>query len=410
MELSQPKRNAEPLSKRKKVVFSLIVLVLAVALLEGLSILALRAVQGYDGEHLLQYSFDPYKNILPTPGYRDIRGVTHNSVGFRRTNEVSLEKREGTLRIFLMGASTAFGTGGLWPHLEPNYPVLKDDETISHYLESILQERFPARNVEVINAAIASTWVHHHLIYLNQKILNYDPDLIVFLDGFNDHFFFGEGHDQFASYAYGEQSRIIMGPPTIRSLAAMNGWWLFRKSAFVHAALRGARSLRLLIAPRPAQYPIQVDEALEQLEANFRDNALAIMERSALVLQHEGIPALFALQPMLILERDRPGMVELEKRLLDFNVESTLPNYENLMRRAAPLVSRMSEEALSGLGVQYLDLTRVFWDGVVPGQVFTDYAHLTPEANQHVAETMARRIVVMLGEESGPAQGATPIL
>ena len=387
---------SQSLSTRKKILFSLIVLTLVLAVLEGVSIAYLRVVQGYDGQHLLQYSFDPYKNILPTPNYRDLRGVTHNSVGFRRQQEVSVVKPEGTLRVFLMGASTAFGTGGLWSHIDPEYPVLDDSETIDAYLEDILQDAFPDRRVEVVNAAIASIWVHHHLIYLNQAILGYDPDMVLFLDGFNDHFFFGSDHDQFARYAYGEQSRVIMGPPTLRALASMNGWWLFRKSAFAHAVIRSARSARLLLSPPPEQHPIEVPEALARLEVNFERNALAMMERSALILRHEGIPSLFMLQPQLILERGRPGMVQLEERLFEFNVESTLPNYEEFMRQAAPWVAQRSNEALTALGADYLDLSGLYWDGSVPGQVFTDYAHLTPAANERLAREVAQRIIPTL--------------
>lgn len=403
-------QQAASLSLRKKILFTAILLGLMLALLEGVAIVYLRATQGYDGRHLLQYAFDPYKNILPTPGYRDIRGVTHNSVGFRRRTEVEVRKPEGTLRVFLMGASTAFGTGGLWSHIDPNYPVLDDSETIDAYIEPMLQRAFPDRRVEVINAAIPSIWVHHHLIYLNQAILRYQPDLVLFLDGFNDHFFFGRDHDQFAAYAYGEQSRVIMGPPTLRSLASMNGWWLFRRSALAHALLRNARTVRTLLTPAPEQSPIDVEQALVQLEEIFAANALAMMERTALILQHEGIPALFMLQPLLILDRNRPGMEEMEERLLEFNVQSTLPNFEAFMHRAAPLVSAMSSESLTALGADYLDLTRLYWDGSVPGQVFTDYAHLTPEANRRLAEEVIRRIVPTLTRTLSPPEGAPPAL
>ena len=78
----------------------------------------------------------------------------------------------GTYRIFLMGASTAYGLGGLWPHIEDRYPVLKNPETIDAYLEQEAAGAIrPDLQIEVINAAITSTWTHHNLIYLNQTIL-----------------------------------------------------------------------------------------------------------------------------------------------------------------------------------------------------------------------------------------------
>ena len=59
-------------------------------------------------------------------------------------------------RLFLMGGSAAYGLGGLWPHIQREYAVLKNAETIDAYLERDLAPQFPGRRVEVINAAINS--------------------------------------------------------------------------------------------------------------------------------------------------------------------------------------------------------------------------------------------------------------
>jgi len=227
----------------KKVLFSVVLLVGVLALLEGVAHFYLRISRGYDGEHLYQYIFDPYKNLLPTPNYVDTRGVRHNAQGFRRSEDVPREKPPGTYRVFLMGGSTAYGLGGLWPHVQEDYAVLDNSETIDAYLESILQVALPNLRVEVINAAITSTWTHHSLIYINQTILGYDPDMILFLDGFNDFYRTDVGHDQFPHYVYNLQSRIIMGEPTLYSLLYANGWWLFRRSALFHVL---GRSLRVV--------------------------------------------------------------------------------------------------------------------------------------------------------------------
>src|SRR4029079_12323193 len=67
----------------------------------------LRVFTGYDGEHLMTYQFDDYKNIQLTRGYQNTRGVFHNGQGFRRSSETSRLKPAGTYRVFIMGASTA---------------------------------------------------------------------------------------------------------------------------------------------------------------------------------------------------------------------------------------------------------------------------------------------------------------
>src|ERR1051326_3918998 len=77
-----------PLPRWKRVLFTGILVILVLGIPEILAALYLRAFEGYDGRHLYQYVYDPYKNILPTPNYVDTRGIRHNSAGFRRSTEV----------------------------------------------------------------------------------------------------------------------------------------------------------------------------------------------------------------------------------------------------------------------------------------------------------------------------------
>lgn len=387
-----PESAAPPLPLWKKVVFSLVLLALVFVALEIGANLFLRSTRGYAGGDFLQYQFDPYKNIHLSRNWVDTRGARHNAQGFRRDSDVAREKPAGTYRVFLMGASTAYGLGGLWPHLQTEYAVLDNSETISAYLEASLSARFPGTTVEVINAAIPSIWTHHHLIYLNQTILGYDPDLVLFLDGWNDHFFFSRGHDQFAAYAHSEQSSVILGPPTVGALIRMNFWWLFRKSAFFHVVGRTASNLAPLLRGRSAPTPIDSAAAVTGLVQVFDRNALAMIRRNALILQDAGVPAIFMLQPILSIERPRvERMPEIERRLFEFNLEAWAPGYEQFMRGAVPRVAERIDSTVTSFGAHFLDLTAIY--PVSRGQIFTDYAHLTPEGNRILADTVAAEII-----------------
>lgn len=377
------------LSLRKKILFSLILVVVFAGALEVCARIYLHQFKGYSGGPLLQYEFDPYKNVLPTRNFVDTRGIEHNSAGFRRSSEVARAKPEGTYRIFLMGGSTAYGTGGLWPHIQTEFEVLKNSETIDAYLEQQLHEQYPGARFEVINAAIPSIWTHHHLIYLNQTILNYQPDMVILVDGYNDFYFYGRDHDQFRSYAYKEHSHRIMGEPTLGSLAYGNFWWLGRKSAFVHLALRQARVVKQLLS-RPEREPIVVDSAFAGLRDVFPNNALQMVERIALLLQQENVASVFVLQPMLILEADRQNMAPIEQEMLAFNRASYLPNYEAYMRLAVPFVRDLERATVEKYGATFIDGTGLFREA--EGQVFTDYVHLTPTANERLAREISSRI------------------
>ena len=387
------------LSRRKIALLAIVLVAFFAATLEFGARLYLRATRGYDGAHLYQFAFDPYKNILPSPNYVDTRGIRHNAKGFRRSSEVTLEKPSDTYRIFLMGGSTAYGMGGLWPHIDDRYPVLKNNETIDAYLEKDLGSALPGLRVEVINAAITSTWTHHNLIYLNQTILKYRPDMVLFLDGFNDYYHFDKGHDQFASYSYNLPSRVILGDPTLFSLAYANGWWLFRKSALVHLVARGASNLMLLLSKRPDREAIDVERAVARQRENFSSNALKMEERCGLILRNEQVIPVFILQPMLILERDR-NLTDMERRLFDFNVDSYLPNYEAFIARAVEYVRTQEAEMAARVGGTFIDLTGIYEDA--EGQIYTDYAHLTPEGNKLAAKVIGKHILPIIRERTAP--------
>jgi lysophospholipase L1-like esterase len=388
------------LPRWKKILFTLIMLSLVALVLEVGARIGLRIFRGFDGSHLYQYEFDPYRNIHPTPNFVDRRGVRHNSVGFRRSSEVEVAKPAGTYRIFLMGASTAYGLGGLWPHIQRDYAVLDNSQTIDAYLQAILGDSVPGARVEVINAAVTSTWTHHHLIYLNQRLLGYDPDMVLFLDGFNDFFFANRDHDQFASYSYGLPSRVIMGDPSLYALAYANSWWLFRKSAAAHVASRLGQTIkRALSRSRPPT--INADSAVARLRDVFPRNALKMHERSGLILQAESVRTVFMLQPLLILERQRRGMPPIERQLFDFNVASWPVNYEEFSHRAMPFIRERETAMAARVGATFLDLSQPF-DGVEE-QVYTDYAHLTPRGNELLAQRIAAHVLPMIRADVPPS-------
>jgi lysophospholipase L1-like esterase len=398
---SAPQQPRVVLSRRKRILFSAVLTVVVLVVLELIAGLYLRVSRGYDGTHLYEFEFDPYKNILPARNFVDTRGVRHNSAGFRRSGEVSKVKPANTYRIFLMGGSTAYGTGGLWPHLQRDFAVLKNTETIDAYLERILGQALPGKKIEVINAAITSTWTHHHLIYLNQTILGYDPDMVLFLDGYNDFFHTSPDHDQFGSYLYTTQASGILGEPTLGALARANAWWFYRRSALAFVTFRALRTLKLVVtapfAERDRQ-PMNVDRALANLEQVFPRSALAMHRRMALILRDEGVVPVFMLQPMLILERDHKPMTDIEQRLFAFNVESYLPNYEPFIHRPVTLVQERERAMAAELGAQFIDLTGIY--GGVAEQIYTDYVHLTPRGNELLARHVAERLVPVIQRDA----------
>ena len=95
-----------------------------------------------------------------------------NNQGFRG-EDFDEEKNENVFRVITIGGSTTFGSG------------VKDDQTYSYLLQEIFN-RNPEVNVEVINLGIAGGWSYTEIELINEKAINFEPDLIIVYDGWND--------------------------------------------------------------------------------------------------------------------------------------------------------------------------------------------------------------------------------
>lgn len=368
---------------------------MTLGMLEVGSCVYLRAFEGYDGVHLMNYEFDPYKNIALVPGYRDTRGIQHNAQGFRRSEDTPLEKPPGVLRVFLMGGSTGYGLRSLSQYAQDVYPVIRNDETIDHYLEEDLRDAIPGHRVEVINAAITSFQSHHHLVYLNQTILKYDPDVIVFLDGFNDYFEWRPGFDQFRDYAYQERAHVFLGEPTLSAWGYYTGWWLFRKSHFAHVLGKAMKNVSLMAGAGGYRPTIVMPDALDGLRDNAERNFVKMVERNSLILENEQVPAIFALQPEIAFRQSKT-FSPLEELIYEEMVSHWPENYIEFKNAARPIVLEYLENAAAVGGARTIDLTDIY--GGIEGDVYTDYCHLTPRGNERLAEALAPAVLELLVE------------
>jgi len=99
--------------------------------------------------------------------------ININSEGFRGA-EFSPTKPSDTYRIVMVGGSTTFGSG------------VFDDETIPFQLEQKFQNEHNEFNVEVINAGLGGSWSKLETDLIKNKIIDYDPNLLIVYDGAND--------------------------------------------------------------------------------------------------------------------------------------------------------------------------------------------------------------------------------
>jgi len=136
---------------------------------------------GQEFEHLKKYqqewlcNYSNFDFLEVWYNQIEINNNEINNFGFRGP-EFSAEKPDDTYRIIVVGGSTVFGDG---VYLE---------DTISENLKKILTNNkiTNIKNFDVINAGINGGISHHEEMLIKNKILDFEPDMIIVYDGWND--------------------------------------------------------------------------------------------------------------------------------------------------------------------------------------------------------------------------------
>jgi lysophospholipase L1-like esterase len=116
-------------------------------------------------------NFHPYLQYITD---KKIDGHMHiNSDNFRY-DELTKDKPENTYRIFFLGGSTVY---------DKDRPY---EKSITKIVENKLRKKYPEKNTQVINAGYERYTSQHSLIVYQTKIADFDPDMIVIWQGFND--------------------------------------------------------------------------------------------------------------------------------------------------------------------------------------------------------------------------------
>lgn len=163
----------EPKRRRAKFIAKLALAVTTVLVLGGAAEVVCRVWLG----RLSKAQFDDQLNMRV-----DFYRVVDNSIrGFEirpnateeinshgmRMREVSEAKPEGVYRVLVLGDSIAYGIG------------VTPQQTFASVLEAKLNQRYPGRSIEVLNAGVISYNTEQQLDWLANRGLKFAPDAIV---------------------------------------------------------------------------------------------------------------------------------------------------------------------------------------------------------------------------------------
>ena len=399
------------------VVFVAVVVVLIFA---GLERLAERALKGtYFGavypdnfsmvlkdytEPVSHYDYDFVPRVCLQ--YNTAKGNRYeyaNNAGFRDPRDIPLEKPDDEYRVFLTGGSTAFGLGSIGQAAQiTNWYALEHRETISHYLEKILNVTAPieGKTIRVYNTAVWGYAYQHHIGRYMAKLRRYKPDLVVALDGANEIPMVCKIRDDWQYFREAQFNGVLrqIFSYDYEGLSSYLTLWLKNNTYLMTYWWRGRdlfQELHLGAVDHESPNPVfhgQLDPSTlspEELQAHLERSTATIVrmvENYHSILENDGVMHIIALQPWFYLS-SKPRD-ETETRLEE------LPGHQQYYglssANAYKVLLNAVTESAGKKGYFVVDFSRYFDD--VSQWVFADWCHLTAGANYLLAKELANRI------------------
>jgi lysophospholipase L1-like esterase len=362
-------------------------ILISILILEVGAFIYFSHIKGYTSlETVRRYEYDAHRGYRLRPYYKH-DGSEHNAQGFRRSKSVTRKKQDGMYRIILMGGSTAYGMSA--SGVFGTYPI-SNNETIDCYLELFLNKVWGQQLFEVINAAVPGYWTHQHLIYLNQELLAYGPDMVIFLDGHNDHYILDKNHKQF-QLSYGTDHIQEMNNPTALGVSEHLLSYLATKSWFGLGLMISLEKIGSWKAVKV--HANKLAGNIDHYEEIAEETVLKMIKRNALILTDERIIPVVLLQPELALFQEK-RFTASEEELLKIELRHRQEGYRELLDNVNKKAARMISLLAKKYEFFFLDLRNVFKD--LKEEAYIDYTHLSPSGARHLAEHVGRKIIPLI--------------
>ncbi|HEX3549294.1 MAG TPA: SGNH/GDSL hydrolase family protein [Candidatus Elarobacter sp.] len=290
----------------------------------------------------------PFVGCGSMPG--TIAGGSINAMQFRYDREIAVPKPRDTVRVFVVGGSTAFGAG-----------ASGNATTAGGYLEQYLNDALaPERRAEVVTAAACAWTSTHERIVIENRLVELQPDLVVALSGHNDAFWASRGRNVLWTRVFQDDYFFTL----------------------VNAALAANGEEPFSTADPGATDTVSPADAARRLARNvaWSHHALA----------SAGADYLFALQPVLKLSRKA---LTPRERLLAAQEGAQhwyagMPAYYEEFRHALA--------ALDAPGLHVADATAIFDAAGDDVDLFVDSCHFGDRGYDAIARWLCARVVPIL--------------
>ncbi|MEO8340125.1 MAG: hypothetical protein ABI604_10475 [Nitrospirota bacterium] len=324
---------------------------------------------------------------------------THNAQGFKYPRDIPKEKPAKTIRVFAMGGSTLYGWGSEGLENYGNHKPLANDESITYFLETALnkeiRKQFPDWSVEVINAGVIDYNSAFHLVYYNQKIWQYHPDMVVFVDG-NNEFFGMKPWNTFDEYRNtGVNVVNSFNDRDLNFTLYVGSRYLAQYSSVFKSAQYKFLSKWLEHEAQTVNRIYELPDTLDGFEESYDKKAREFLRTYAelkTAIEFDGAKVLLFLGPQLQMEdekllgpKDHATLIQVRK---DQNVASAKVERGEFMRRVRARLPYTFET----IGFPYIDVSNLASEGERVDGLYIDYCHVTPKGAKVYADKMLRSV------------------
>jgi lysophospholipase L1-like esterase len=344
----------------------------------------LRSRELFPADGLLAYRNAP--SVIATDRHRFLYLI--NAQGFGSIGETTFSyerpKPAGVYRVIVVGGSTIFGKGAPTP-----------DQNLPAHLVERLRRLRPA--VEVINAGVLAYRSADEFLYIAGELLDYEPDLIIVYDGWNDlewnHAVLREHpttpNALKGSYHYEAARRLNQTSHVVGALATLVG--VARQTlllgldqiAAVHLAHRAAvRTVEWIGVARGAQPP----------DMSYNPRSVAMYRRNLMniiaVTRIHGVRVAVFLQPLMGV--DGKVLSPEEQRSQQTLSPADLERRRRYYADARTMVAELSARFAAPGQVCIDDLSQTFEGNSTP--LYAGTGHLLPAGNELIADQIAKRL------------------
>ena len=267
--------------------------------------------------------------------------ININSDGFRGP-EIQEIKSESHYRIFVIGGSTIFGAGST-----------SDVTTIPALLQKKFNELEQDFDIEVINAGIVSANSISEKFYIENYLLEFNPDLLIIYDGWND------SEDRIL-----DEKRVINEENNSESFFKFRNFPYYRTPFVVYDIFNSQNQEKT--------YPQENDDKTEQLISSWSSRWDTICKSGI----ENNYKTILTVQP-IVGSGNKMLTAEEKTFLSETKIHSEVINTINGMGDALSEIKSCSKTQ---------DLRNVFEN--INEQVYVDRGHLSDFGNEIIADQL----------------------